>query len=211
MIDAAIVSDQKTTSILNACSLANPYRSHDRARRSDPRCFSLLSSPFPPPDRGTLEAQEGRLFAPLAWTRPSPWRQPPSIGDLVPVLMPVFIPRPHQTGSREPGESGHHQPLPAGHRHRHTGEAGHRGAFAVVALAVTDHPPAAWAAVHADLERRHPSSTCPPPCHPVPVTRRRNCCRPRTRSQEFPDRPRCRQGRVAQTATDPAPLKCSRR
>ena len=65
----------------------------------------------------TLQAQEGRLFAPLAFTKTYAMAGAAILSvTLVPVLMGYSDPRPHPGGDRQPPEPLAERPLPAGHR-----------------------------------------------------------------------------------------------
>ena len=113
----------------------------------------------------TLEAQEGRLFAPLAYTKTFAMAGAALLSvTLVPVLMLLFIRGQHHAGGEEPGESLPDLDLPPGHRLGDALEEAHHRCSPLVALAVSAYPAMQLAPSSCRRSTKARCSTCRPRC-----------------------------------------------
>ena len=89
----------------------------------------------------TLEAQEGRLFSPLAFTKTSRWRRRRSLSvTLVPALMVHLHARPDRSGSAESAQPLPDLDLPAGDPRRPQGQDAHHRAGPCRSSAISAWP-----------------------------------------------------------------------
>ena len=137
----------------------------------------------------TLEAQEGRMFKPLAYTKTFAMAGAALLSiTLVPVLMLLFIRGKIMPEQKNPVNRfliWIYRPVIA----RVMRWKKLTIAAALLALAASVYSgDAAGQRVHAGAERRHRCCTCPRRFRRCPSPRPANCCRPRTRSsRRFPE------------------------
>ena len=190
MIDAAIVmienahkhlerlqaGDSRSEAIIAACKEVGPAL-----------FFSLLIITVSFLPVFTLEAQEGRLFAPLAWTKTLSMAAAALLSvTLVPVLMLLFIRGRIRPGVREPGQPLPDPHLPPDHRRRHELEEDDHRRRRRRAGGQRHPGQPAGQRIHADAQRRHAVLHADDAARPLGDQGRRAAADPEQDHQEFP-------------------------